>query len=337
MSENDTDTSLDAAVDEALKQDAEDLVALVEAVPSAPTETRKTCLRSLKPAVADDPALAAAVVPTCERLLTDDDRSVRLTTAKLFVAVATDAPDTVVPAVSSLAERLADDDEFYYVRARSAEALGYVALQHPKEVDSPEVLADLRVGLAFDEPEVKEKLAKALEFVALANPKRLRHQLSNLAEYLDDENELVRYHLTTAVLAVGCAYPERLAEVRPHLEARLDDEEPHVRGRAAEALGVLAREGNGALSTSGRAVEELVDDEESFVRRRARFALASGRDSPASADEFETVGTLEGVRSITTTALEEIVAPSDDGTCSRCGLDLPEPGPPMCPRCGTPR
>jgi HEAT repeat protein len=337
MSENNTDTSPETAVEEAMNGDDEELLALVETLSSGSVDSRKVCLRSLEPAIVDDPTLAEALLPTCERLLTDDDRSVRLTTAKLFVAVAADAPDAVVPAVSSLAERLADDDEFYYVRARSAEALGYVALEHPEEVGSPEILADLRVGLAFDEPEVKEKLAKALEFVALANPKRLRHQLPKLADHLDDESDLVRYHLTTALLAVGCAYPERLEGVQSHLDARLADENAHVRGRAAEALGVFARETGEALSVSEQAVERLTTDGESFVRRRARFALASSQNAPSSADGSESIGTLTGVRSTTASALEAITAPDGDGGCPHCGLDLPEPGPPMCPRCGTPR
>jgi HEAT repeat protein len=336
MSENNADRSPETAVEEAVDGDDEDLLALVETLSSAPVDTRKACLRSLEPAIVDDPRLAEAILPTCECLLTDDDRSVRLTTAKLFVAVAGETPDAVVPAVSSLAERLADDEEFYYVRARAAEALGYVALEYPEEVGSPEILADLRVGLAFDEPEVKEKLAKALEFVALANPKRLRHRLPKLADHLDDESDLVRYHLTTALLAVGCAYPERLEEIRPHLDARLADENAHVRGRAAEALGVLARETNGSLSVSQQAVERLATDEESFVRRRARFALGRSQDAPSSA-ESEPVGTRTGARSTTANALEAITAPNGDGACPHCGFDLPESGPPMCPRCGTPR
>ena len=64
-------------------------------------------------------------------LLRDDERSVRLTTAKLFVAAADADPEAVVPMVPALAGRLAADEEFYYVRARSAEALEYVALGDP--------------------------------------------------------------------------------------------------------------------------------------------------------------------------------------------------------------
>jgi HEAT repeat protein len=62
------------------------------------------------------------------------------------------------------------EDEFYYVRARCAEALGYIAVETPEAVTDPDILADLRIGLAFDEPEGKEKLAKALAHVALGGP-----------------------------------------------------------------------------------------------------------------------------------------------------------------------
>lgn len=103
----------------------------------------------------------------------DEGRAIRLTTAKLFVALAQSEPPAVLPVVDMRADRLADDEEFYYVRARCAEALGYTAVDSPEEVTNPETLADLRIGLSFDESEVKEKLAKALAYVALGNPGRL--------------------------------------------------------------------------------------------------------------------------------------------------------------------
>lgn len=328
MGENNIESSLDEALE---RKNHQTIASLVSSLPSTTLETRKACLQQLKTAVTDEPTLAESVVPACERLLVDDDRSVRLTTAKLFVTVAEATPDAVLPAVSSLADRLADDEEFYYVRARSAEALGYVALEHPEEVTSPEVLADLRVGLTFDEPEVKQKLAKALEFVAVAHPKRLRHQVSSLAEHLDDEEELVRYHLTTALVAVGCAYPDRLAEATDELTERLADETPQVRGRAAEALGVA----DTALSSEA-GLEGLTDDDEAFVSERARFALDSG-DAARSGGPSGDLGSTAGLRRTTTAAVEEITSPDADGACPHCGLALPEDGPQMCPRCGVPR
>jgi hypothetical protein len=100
---------------------------------------------------------------------------VRLTTAKLFVAAAETHSNAVVAMVPALAERLTDGEEFYYVHARSEEALGYAALDHPDTVTSPELLADLRIGLSFDEPVMNEMLAEALEHVALGDPGRLTH------------------------------------------------------------------------------------------------------------------------------------------------------------------
>lgn len=174
-SDADSDSSLRTALGEALEQeDSEEITTLAETIPSAAVETRKACLRSLKAAVADNVTTVEPALPACEGLLEDDERSVRLTTAKLFVAVAEADPDAIIPMVPALA----DDEEFYYVRARSTEALGYVALEHPDSATTPEMLADLRIGLSFDEPEVKEKLAKALEHVALGNPSRLAHSVS---------------------------------------------------------------------------------------------------------------------------------------------------------------
>jgi len=294
---------------------------------------RKESLRSLRSLAEDRPATVAPLRPTLATLLEDGERSVRLSTAKLFVTVAAAEPTRVRPAVDALAARLADDGEFYYVRARCAEALGYVALDHPGAVSDPAILADLRIGLSFDEPEVREKLAKALEHVALGDPGRLRHQVGSLAEHLDDEHELVRYHLCTTLAVVGCERPAKLADAREALTARLADDNPYVRGRAAEALGVLARsEAAGTLPAVGE-VDPGGDDARSFVTERVRFARG-GRD----ADDEETrdgIGTVASIRRGTDDVVAAITAP-DEGECPHCGSALPEDGPPMCPRCGTP-
>ena len=207
----------------------------LEGIPAHSVDDRKTTIQSLQSVAADRPALVGSLCPVLTTFLEDEERSVRLSTAKLFVAVSETDAASVEPVVGALADRLADDEEFYYVRARCAEALGYVALDHPEAVASPEVLADLRIGLSFDEAEVKEKLAKALEYVALGDTGRLAHQVSSLAEHLDDDQELVRYHLCTALVLVGCDAPEKLAAARDVLAARLTDENAYVQGRAASA------------------------------------------------------------------------------------------------------
>ncbi|QLH81681.1 HEAT repeat domain-containing protein [Halosimplex pelagicum] len=318
----------------------EDARAALDALGAAPTERRTDALRELRALADERPGrfggLAAALVP----FLTDDERPVRLTTAKLFVAVAGAEPAAVVPVVEALAERLADDEEFYYVRARSAEALGYVALEHPDAVASPDVLADLRIGLAFDEPEVTEKLAKALAFVALGDPDRLRHLVGRLAEHLDDDSEFVRYHLCTALAAVGSTHPARLGDASGPLAARLDDSDPHVRGRAAEALASLvAADPDASPPAVPEPTDPDADDGDEFAARRMR-ALAARVDGEGAADEastVEAVGTLESIRETTEPAVEAMRSPDADGECPHCGLELPDQGPPMCPRCGAPR
>lgn len=315
--------------DDALEHGGEVLVPYAVALHTEPVETRKERVQALEAAAEDDPSAIAPVLPACADLLTDDDRAVRLSTAKLFVAVAAGDPDSVAPSISTLAARLADENEFYYVRARSAEALGYVALAQPEAVASPAVLADLRVGLSFDGSEVREKLAKALEHVAIGSPDRLRHHLPDLATHLDDENDLVRYHLTTALVVVGCVHPAALADVADALVARLDDAEPSVRGRALEACGVLARS-SGDLPLDAERLASFADDEE-FVARRARFAAAVNDEG----EDFEGIGTVAAVRETTEDVVEDLLTP--DGECHHCGVALPDPGPPICPRCGAPR
>jgi HEAT repeat protein len=302
---------------------------------TAETERRKQLLRSIRSLATDDVDTVSPVVSALASFLTDDDRSVRLTTAKLFVVIATEDSDAVVRVVDTLAERLAAEAEFYYVRARSAEALGYVAVDHPEEVATPELLADLRIGLSFDEPEVKEKLAKALAYVALGNPKRLRHLAENLSEHLDDENELVRYHLCTALVAVGCEYPDALADAVDPLVARLDDECAYIRGRAAEALWLNGRAAGELPAASKEQLASLTDDGVSFVSDRARVALSVGSKQTDALSIPESVGSLDTIRNRTDDIVTDITTPDGD-ECPHCGLSLPEDGPPMCPRCGAP-
>ncbi|WP_135364259.1 HEAT repeat domain-containing protein [Halosimplex halophilum] len=320
--------------------------AALDDLAAAPADARKDAVRELR-AVADEaPALFDGVATALTPFLTDDERSVRLTTAKLFVAVADGEPEAVIPAVEALADRLADDGEFYYVRARAAEGLGYVALDHPDAVASPDVLADLRVGLTFDEPEVSEKLAKALAFVALGDPDRLRHLVDRLAEHLDDDSEFVRFHVCTALAAVGSAHPGRLAEAVDPLVARLDDGNPHVRGRAAEALAAPARAGPDPALPVDR-VAELTDSDEAFVADRARLLSArldgdgsrtdDGDRSTEDEAERAPLGSLESIRRSTERAVEAMRSPDAEGECPHCGLALRDTGPPMCPRCGAPR
>ncbi|MFC6766060.1 sister chromatid cohesion protein PDS5 [Natrinema soli] len=324
--------SIDRLEDFFAEEPRAQLVTWVEQLTERDARTRKEALRTLRQFAERRPAALEPVLTPLALFLTDEERSIRLTTAKLFVVVAEAEPDAVTSVVSPLADRLADDDEFYYVRARSAEALGYVARDHPEAVASPEVLADLRIGLSFDEPEVREKLAKALEYVALGDQDRLRHHVADLAGHLTDSNELVRYHLCTALVAVGCEYPDALSESVTALSERLDDESPYVRGRAAEALGLLARSDSDVTIPDVSSAAD--DDAVSFLADRVRYVI-DGDDGPGDAVPAE-IGTIEAIRERTDEVVGEITAPNGD-ECPYCGLSLPEPGPPICPQCGGPR
>lgn len=336
MTESNQPPSAETLLDLLDRGDHEKAATALERAANADPDDRKETLQRLRELVDDRPGLLEPLLPTLADFLTDDERAVRLTAAKLFVAVAEADPDAALQSVDPLAARLADDEEFYYVRARSAEALGYVALEHSEAVATPELLADLRIGLSFDEPEVKRKLAKALEHVALGDPDRLRHQVSSLADHLDDDGELVRYHLCTALVAVGCENPAALADAADPLAARLTDECPQVRGRAAEALGLLARADSADVPVTEADLREA-DADEAFVDERIRFALDAPGNSPSGRTEPEPVGTVEGVRATTDDAVEAITTPDDDHECPHCGTLLPEHGVPMCPQCGAPR
>lgn len=314
----------------------EETVACLDRLEAADAETRKRVLRTIREVAGERPRSVAAHSDRLSGFLSDEDRAVRLTTAKLFVPLARSDPPAVLSAVDAIAGRLADDEEFYYVRARCAEALGYVAVDSPEQVTGPEILADLRIGLSFDEPEVREKLAKALAYVALGDPDRLRHQVDSLVEHLDDENELVRYHLCTAVVVVGCEHPAELASVEKTLRERLADENPYVRGRAAEALGLLAGTDVPVESTPDLDdIDTGGDGTPSFLRERVRFCRRQLADEPLE-PALAKIGTVESVRLGTDDVVEAMTAP-EEGECPHCGLSVTDGDPPMCPRCGAPR
>ncbi|WP_090306420.1 HEAT repeat domain-containing protein [Natronorubrum texcoconense] len=319
----------------------EEAVASLERLTTADAETRKTALRALRTGAETRPDGLEPVLSALTPFLTDEERSIRLTTAKLFVTAAETEPEAASSLVPVLAARLADEDEFYYVRARSAEALGYVALEAPDAVASHEVLADLRIGLSFDEPEVREKLAKALEYLALADQRRLRHHVSDLTRHLDDSNELVRYHLCTALVAIGSTYPDVVSECTTALADRLDDESHFVRGRAVEAFGLLARsDATVSVPDVTRAVEPDVssnadDEAEQFLRDRVRFATHASEEESIDIGSGG-IGTVDGIRDRTDEIVDAITSPDGD-ECPHCGQLLPEAGPPICPRCGGPR
>lgn len=321
---------------ELLKQGThKEVVAYLDRLDAAGTETRKRALRAVRDVATERPRSVEEFIDSLSMFLTDEDRAVRLTAAKLLVTLAELEPEGVRPAINTLAERLADDEEFYYVRARCAEALGYIGREHSEAVSDPAILADFRIGLSFDEPEVKEKLAKALECVALGDPSRLRHQVESLADHLDDDEEQVRYHLCTALVAVGCERPEKLGDGRDALVARLSDvdENPYTRGRAAEALGLLSRADDVRVVVPDELGADG-DEADEFVRSRLAFLRGAQTGTPDG--RADGVGTLNSLRSGTEAVVNAMTTPDGD-KCPHCGLAVPESGPPMCPRCGTPR
>ncbi len=351
---NDVDAP-DAVVDALERGDRSHLPTALRRLAERPDATgRKEALRAVRGAAEDRPDAVAPAVEALAPFLVADDRAVRLTVAKLFAALAERRPTAVLSVASTLADRLADDGEFYYVRARCAEALGYVATEEPEEVATPELLADLRVGLAFDEPEVRRKLAKALAAVATGDPERLAHQVESLAEHLDDGEPLVRYHLCTALVVVGCERPSRLSTAADALAARLHDEEPHVRGRAAEALGLLARvdeneDPSDSVLPAGvdlrAALADAVEnadadgDAAAFLRTRVRFAEAALDDAGEANDGRRVddgVASVAAIREHTDAVVEAMMRP-EEGACPHCDAPLPDGDLPMCPHCGAPR
>ncbi|WP_202904554.1 HEAT repeat domain-containing protein [Haloarcula rubripromontorii] len=270
--------------------DHQETAAYLDRLGAADAETRKRALRPIRDIAEESSCSFEDLAGPLSTFLTDEDRAVRLTTAKLFVTLAQSDSAAVLPVVATLADRLVDDEEFYYFRARCAEALGYTAVDSPEEVTDLETLADLRIGLSFDESEVKEKLAKALAYVALGDPGWLRHQVDSLAEDLTDENELVQYHLCVAFVVVGCVHPKKLADADDVHRGRQPDENPYVQGWAVEALGLLAKSDVPVESThylehinaDGEETPSFLNDRLQFYPGRLVDELSRSTSAPSS-------------------------------------------------------
>lgn len=142
-----------------------DVTAVLADFDAAGADERTRALQALRDLAEDRPETVGPVLTALVPALTAEERPVRLTTAKLFVAVAAAVPEAVVPTVPALADRLADPDEFYFVRARSAEALGVLARTDAGSLPG----ADL--ARLDDDPFVAERVRFALAAGDGASPR----------------------------------------------------------------------------------------------------------------------------------------------------------------------
>ncbi|WP_223302144.1 hypothetical protein [Haladaptatus sp. R4] len=83
----------------------DDVTACLKRFETAPADDRRGLSQELQRVGEETPDALAPVVPALVRFLTDAERSVRLTTAKTFVAVAKHESDAVALVVPALAER----------------------------------------------------------------------------------------------------------------------------------------------------------------------------------------------------------------------------------------
>lgn len=176
-----------------LEQNAHDETrACLDQIETAPASDRKTVLRSLKSVAEAHPSVLAPAASALARFLEDDERSVRLTTAELFVTRAESTPETVVPVVSSLAERLAAADEFYYVRARCAEALGLLARVERDDVALPESRLEELTADDDAEPFVINRVRFVLESVDQSDtPDQVPNEIGSLSGVRNTTSEAV--------------------------------------------------------------------------------------------------------------------------------------------------
>jgi HEAT repeat protein len=141
------------------------------------------------------------------------------------------------------------------VRARAAEALGYL------EVADPQALQALREALRDEDPILRVGVASVLEHLGAIDPQALQA----LREALRDENPEVRVHAAGALGNLRATDPQTLQALRETLR----DEDTIVRVRAAEALGDLGATDPETL----QALREALRDDDDWVRDAAFSAL----------------------------------------------------------------
>lgn len=289
---------------------------LVDDVSDAKPEDRKHCARVLR----DESDTGVGAVPVIDTLLSDPERSVRLTAVKAVVDIASESPGAVKP----LAEKLDDllYDEFYFVRGRSAEAVGYIVHEYPDAEGIPSTVGiTLFDALSLDESEVRRKVAKAISMVACSRPEDVLPNAKEVFDHADDDDAVVRYHLLTTLVALALRSP---SEMEPHasdVEPFLEDENPYVRGRAVEFLGLVDPDVLGDLES--REYEHRTDEAEEFESLRVEWAF----DDDGNLVESLHAETDEKVRGVEREA-------SDATLCPNCGEPVPDT--PTCPRCGAP-
>jgi HEAT repeat protein len=303
---------------------------LADRIRDANPDTTKACADRLRSVTADDPSALDTVRPTVEALLTDDDRSVRLTVTKAVARFARAETESATVFAPALVNRL--DDDFYFVRGRAAEALGHLALADPDAIETATVIARLLNALSLDREEICQEVTGALARIALGDPKALRTVTDDIADDLGDDDPAVRYYLTTAIVAVATEYPGYCRSVTDTVGTRLSDDDEYVRGRAAEVLGLVATVDSDAL-TDYRSVLEQQTDDDSFVAERAQFALAVAETG--TAEQSGDIGDCAAIAAETADIVDAITTADGEG-CPHCG----EPGggaaAPFCPTCGAP-
>lgn len=98
--EEGTDPATAERVAKPFDEQAEDVVRRhIERLETTATEDRKSVLQGLRRYADEQPNRFAPFLAALTPFLTDEERSIRLTTAKLFVAVAEADSDAVVPYV----------------------------------------------------------------------------------------------------------------------------------------------------------------------------------------------------------------------------------------------
>jgi hypothetical protein len=118
-----------------------------------------------------------------------------------------------------------------------------------------EMVADLCIGVEFNQSAVKEILAKTLIYVAFGDPSRLRYQRASLTEHFDDKKNSSSITSVQRWWLLDGSLQRSKPKAVELLQGRLGDANPYE--VAAELLGLLAASQSSGWSESDSMVSRV--------------------------------------------------------------------------------
>lgn len=146
-------------------------------------------------------------------------------------------------------------------------------LEPTTAVADPEINAWLGREGDADPVQVRAAAANALNFIAKEHPGEVRDSVERLAACVDADDVDVKARGTSALCHIAGEYPGAVSPFVANLDRALDHPDERVSGRAALTLAQIAFEHPQAVAPSVDTLRDLVAKDNTFVQTNASWAL----------------------------------------------------------------